>query len=186
MAAVAEATETVGTFGTAWVDATGAETEGAARAEATGTAGAAIADTSNTEVVETASVAESEAAGIVDTMGTERGANTVAEGMGVVARGTAGTMKAEGEVGAEAVGTAVATGTEEVGAVAAMGVRAWNSGSLDARALHFFISAARTWRKGSSLSDSESSWGFPALMTCAVRASFTFSTRAEGARLSAL
>jgi hypothetical protein len=76
-----------------------------------------------------------------------------------------------------------AAGTAEVErerAVEVEGVDKW--GRVDCLTSSFFLSAARIWVNGSS----GSFWGFPALMTCAVRAFFTFSTRAEGARLSAL
>ena len=73
------------------------------------------------------------------------------------AAGTTGAMQMEGEACTEAACTTAATEVEEVGAIAVIDGWSCNSGSLDAWVLHFFISAAKTWRKGSSLSGSESS-----------------------------
>lgn len=145
-----------------------AKTEGAASGEATGTAGVAMAGTSDTEAAETASMAESEAVGIAGTIGMEA-TGMVAAGMSDAdaamtagaaeseVAGTTGAMQMEGEACTEVACTTAATEVEEVHAIAVMDGWACNSDSLDAWVLHFFISVAKTWRKGSSLSGSESS-----------------------------
>jgi hypothetical protein len=169
-----------------------------AGAEAAGKAAATPVDMSDTDAAATAGAVESEAAGATGAMrmegeaGTEAARTAAATGadgvrMIALAAGVNGVAKMEA-TGAEATTEAAETagtteqskaaGTAEVEqerAVEVEGMDKW--GSVDCLTSSFFLSVARIWVNGSSLSVSGSSWGFPALMTCAVRASFTFSTR---------
>ena len=84
------------------------------------------------------------------------------------------------KAGVDGVEEAEATCAETVEVEDVKGVNEWHG--LDCPISTVFLSAAKIWRKGSALSSSETSWGFPAPMTCTVWASFsTFSTQAEGA-----
>ena len=63
---------------------------------------------------------------------------------------------------------------------AGVGCGGWNSGIFTALLSHLFLSVAKTWKISLSSSKLKSSSRWPALTTCRMWVSATFSMQAEG------